>query len=123
MVTTLKKGDIFYRISSEKDVDLANTYLPSDYRIKRDAKELERYVIMSETEAQKKKPRLEREVVTIPQDLQIFDDNVTLFIYAHKVAFIEFTTETSIIIENEFIASFLQKIFTLLFVSLKRNNR
>ncbi len=78
---------------------------------------------MGAAEAQKKKPRLEREMVVIPSELGIFEDNVTLFIYAHKVAFIEFTTETSIIIENEFIASFLQKIFTLLYVSLKRNQK
>jgi hypothetical protein len=75
---------------------------------------------MGEDGAKSKRPRLEREIVTIPRDLQIFEDNVSMIVYAHKVAFMEFTTETSIIIENEFIASFLQKIFTLLYVSLKK---
>jgi hypothetical protein len=35
-------------VSSERDVDIANSYLPENYRETRDKKQLERYVIMSE---------------------------------------------------------------------------
>lgn len=68
-------------MSSEKDVDKANSYLPKDYREKRDKKQLERYVIMSETTSSAKKPRMEREMVTIPPELDEFTDNVQMIIY------------------------------------------
>jgi hypothetical protein len=40
-------------------------------------------------------------------------------IYANKVWFIDFNTETSIIIENKQIAEFQKKLFKLLYKSLK----
>lgn len=119
IINTLSKWDVFYRISSEKDVDKANSYLPKDYREKRDKKQLERYVIMSENSSSSKKPRLEREMVTIPPALDEFIDNVQMIIYGNKVAFIDFNSEASIIIENAFIAGFQLKIFKMLFWSLK----
>jgi predicted transcriptional regulator len=64
IVNSLDAGDVFYRVSSERDVDLANEYLPKNYRETRDRKQLERYVIMSESGASKKAPRLERELLT-----------------------------------------------------------
>ena len=120
IVNTLKKGDIFYRISSERDVDRANSYLPADYRAKRDKKQLERYVIMSEAGSAKKRPRLERELVVIPPEYDEFVDDVSMTVYGNKVAFIEYNTEASIIIENAFIAQFQAKIFKLLYTSLKK---
>ncbi len=123
IVNTLNKWDIFYRISSEKDVDKANSYLPKDYREKRDKKHLERYVIMSETQKQAKKPRLEREVVTIPPHLDEFSDDVHMVIYWNKVAFIDYNSESTIIIENSFIASFQLKLFKMLFKSLTPGSR
>ena len=120
IVSTLKKGDVFYRVSSERDVDRANTYLPSDYREKRDKKELERFVIMSAGQSEKKAPRMEREIVTIPPELDEFSDDVSMTVYGNKVAFIDYNTEASIIIENAFIAGFLGKLFRLLYASMKR---
>ena len=119
IVNTLKKGDVFYRISSEQNVERANTYLPPDYREKRDKKSLERYVIMSAGESTKKKPRMEREIVIIPPEYDEFVDDVQMIIYGSKVAFIEYNTEASIIIENSFIAEFQKKLFKLLYKSLK----
>jgi hypothetical protein len=49
IINSLEAGDVFYRVSSERDVDLANKYLPKNYREIRDKKQLERYVIMSES--------------------------------------------------------------------------
>ena len=123
VVNTLKKGDVFYRISSERDVDRANSYLPADYRTKRDKKELERYVIMSNAGSTKKRPRLEREIVVIPPEYDEFVDDVSMTVYGNKVAFIEYNTEASIIIENAFIAQFQTKIFKLLHTSLKTKER
>ncbi|MCK9272451.1 hypothetical protein M0P65_02790 [Candidatus Gracilibacteria bacterium] len=120
IVDSQNKGDIFYRITSETDVEKINQqYLPKDYREKRDKKELERYVIMSSHAASIKKPRLERELRIIPKNIDDFQDNILMTIYANKVAFVDFNTETSILIENKDIADFQKKLFKLLFKSLK----
>lgn len=119
IVNTLETWDVFYRVSSERDFSLANTYLPEDYREKRDKKKLERYVIMSESGAKKKAPRLERELITIPSELDDFDDNISLTIYGNKIAYIDFTTETSIIIEHAALVDFHKKMFRMLYVSMR----
>lgn len=120
IVDTLPRGAMFYRISAENDVDKANTYLPKDYRTRRDAKSLERYVIMGSRAAKSKKPRLERELVVIPENMDEFDENVTMTIYGDKVAYIDFTNEASIIIENPMIAKFQKKLFLLVHKYLKK---
>jgi len=120
IINTLSKGEVFYRISSEKDVTKANTYLPKDYRKKRDQKQLERYVIMSESWAKEKMSRLEREIATIPKEFDDFWDNISMTLYKNKIAYIDFTTETSIIIEQKEMVDFQRKLFIMLFKSLKR---
>ncbi len=121
IIDSQKKWDVFYRITSETDSDKINQkYLPKNYREKRDKKELERYVIMSSKAAKIKKPRLERELVIIPEKIDEFEDNIFMSIYANKVAYIDFNTETSIIIENKQIAQFQEKLFKMLFKSLKK---
>jgi len=119
IVHTLEAWEVFYRVSSEKDVAIASSYLPKDYRSKRDAKQLERYVIMSDSGAKQKLPRLERELITIPPEFDDFADNVSLTLYGNKIAYIDFTTETSIIIEHKALADFHQKMFRMLYVSLR----
>lgn len=120
IVTSLKKWEVFYRVSSEVNVDMANAYLPLDYRKKRDAKELERYVIMGEKAASKKKPRAERELVILPKGYEQFEQNVSMTIFSNKIAFIDFSTETSITIENKQLAEFQKILFKGLFKSLRK---
>jgi len=120
IINTLGKWEVFYRVSSEKDVEKANTYLPRDYRKKRDQKQLERYVIMSESWAWEKIPRLERELVTIPKEFNEFGDNISMTLYKNKIAYIDFSTQTSIIIEQKELVDFQKKLFILLFKSLKK---
>jgi len=120
IVESTKKWDVFYRVTSEVDTDFINqNYLPKDYREKRDKKDLERYVIMSSKSAKSKKNRLERELKVIPENIDEFQDDILMTIYANKVWFIDFNTETSIIIENKQIAEFQKKLFKLLYKSLK----
>lgn len=119
IVHSLWHGDVFYRISSEKDVSKANTYLPKNYRDIRDKKQLERYVIMSEAWAKSKSPRLERELLTIPPELDDFEDNVSLTIYGDKIAYIDFSSETSIIIEHKALVDFHKKMFRIMYMSLR----
>jgi len=120
IVNSLEVGDVFYRVSSEKDVTHANTYLPKNYRELRDKKQLERYVIMSEQWAKSKKSRLERELITIPPELDDFEDNISLTIYGNKIAYIDFTTETSIIIEHAALVDFHKKMFRIMYMSLRK---
>ena len=120
IIDSQKKWDVFYRITSETDTEKINSkYLPKDYREKRDEKDLERFVIMSSKSWQKKQKRLERELRFIPKNIDEFDDNIFMSIYAEKIAYIDFNTETSIIIENQQIADFQKKLFKLLFKFLR----
>lgn len=118
LVTTLKKGDIFYRYSSAKDSAKNEKYLPANYRKIRDQKQLERFVITNEFTSKQKKPRLERAVKLVPQQYGLFDYNITQIIYGNKVAFADYNTETAIIIEDPQIAEFQKKIFKLLYDKL-----
>ena len=107
-------------MSAEDDVEQANTHLPKDYRERRDKKSLERYVIMGSKAAQAKAPRLERELVVIPRSVDEFDENVSMTIYNNKIAYIDFTHKSSIIIENPMIAEFQKKLFMLTYRNLKK---
>ncbi len=120
IVDTLKPDEIFYRVTSEADVAKVNTYLPSDYRTKRDKKSLQRYVIMSANAAGVKQNRLDRDLVVVPPSIDDFRDNVLMTIYGNKVAYIDFNTETSVIIDSPLIAEFQTKLFRLAYNSLKK---
>lgn len=118
LVATLKRGDTFYRYSSAKDVQKAERYLPPEYRQKRDSKQLERLVITSERRAKEKKPRLERNIKVVPAEFDLFDDDITQVIYANKVAFIDYNSETAIVVESQLFAQFQGKLFKLLYKKL-----
>jgi len=119
IVHSLQDGDVFYRVSSERDVTACDDYLPKNYREIRDKKQLERYVIMSEKWAKQKSPRLERELITIPSELDDFEDNISLTIYGNKIAYIDFNNETSIIIEHWALVDFHKKMFRIMYMSLR----
>ncbi len=123
IVQSLKTGDVFYRVSSERDVSKSNTYLPKNYREIRDKKQLERYVIMSEQWVREKKPRLERDLISIPTELDDFEDNISLTLYGDKIAYIDFTSETSIVIEHAALADFHKKMFRIMYSSLRHSQK
>ena len=118
IITTLKKGEIFYRYSSSKNARRDDWYVPKNYRERRDKKQIERFVITNEKTYGRKKPRLERYTKIVPKEYDLWDYNITQLIYADKVAFVDYNTETAIIIENPIIAEFQRKIFKLLFKKL-----
>jgi len=117
ILTTLKRGDIFYRYSSIKELP-SRSYLPPHYEEIRDKKQLERLVITNAPMAQAKPPRLERETKIVPSEYDLFNDNVTHLIYGDKIAVIDYNTETAIIIESKVIAEFQRKLFLLLYRKL-----
>lgn len=120
IVTTLKKGDTYFRYSSAivRGEEKRQNYLSKKYRLMRDVKQLERKVITNVANKAGKHPRLEREIKVVPPDFDLFEYNISQIIYGDKVAVIDYNTETGVIIDNPAIAKFQAKIFQLLFRKL-----
>lgn len=117
ILITLKRGEVFYRYSSRKE-PMIDSYLPKNYRTRRDAKQLERLVISGEDYAKHKKRRLERQIKTVPNNFDLFNYDITLIIYANKVAVIDFNSDTAFVMENPPFASFQKTLFQLLYEKL-----
>ncbi len=116
VVRSLKKNDVFYRFSSNKDGnEKKDKYVPRIYRKMRDEKKLQREVITNIQTAQHKKPSLDRFAKTMPGDFGPFEHNVTEIIYGDKIAFIDYNSETCMIIESKRIAEFQKQIFQTLY--------
>jgi hypothetical protein len=75
-------------------------------------------VISSSKAAVPKQKRLERDIIVIPKEYDEFDQDVTMTIYGDKVAYIDYSSESSIIIDNPMIADFQKKLFKLLYKKL-----
>ncbi|MDE2188192.1 MAG: hypothetical protein KGJ35_00480 [Patescibacteria group bacterium] len=119
IVRSLKKGDVFYRISSNADgQEKKDKYVPRNYRKMRDEKKLERQVITNSQTAKHKIAKLDRFVKVMPDDLGPFDHNVTEVIYGDKVAFIDYGSETAMIIESKKIAEFQKHVFKMFYKKL-----
>jgi hypothetical protein len=69
---------------------------------------------------QDSKKNISREMIAIPKNYDLFDENITKLIYANKVAILDHNTKTSFIIENQKFADFEKKIFKLLFKHLRK---
>lgn len=113
LVKTLKRGDVFYRYSSVRAS--RDAYLPKNYREIRDAKKLERFVITNTTRAKEKKPRMERAIKIVPERYGLFDQDVTQVIYGDKVAFVDYNSQTALLVENPALAEFQRKLFQMLY--------
>jgi sugar-specific transcriptional regulator TrmB len=115
IVRTLKRGEVFYRYSSRKATTNGDAYIPKSYRELRDRKQLQRFVITNELVSKGKRPRLERAVKVVPRKFDLFEYDVTQLIYADKIAFVDYSSQTAVIIENPSIATFQRKLFELLY--------
>jgi len=119
IVRSLKKGDVFYRYSSNCDgQEKKDSHLPRDYQKIRDGKKLERQVITNEQTAKRKTTKLDRFVKIMPNDSEPFEHNITEVIYGDKIAFIDYNSETSMVIESKRIADFQRHIFKTLYKKL-----
>jgi sugar-specific transcriptional regulator TrmB len=113
-----KRGETFYRYTSEKDLDAVNRYLSKNYRARRDQKKLERMVISNPISGKRKKPRLERFVKYIPEEASLFDQNIIQLVYGDRVTLIDLNAERVLIIENKALADFQKVIFRQLYDKL-----
>lgn len=118
IINTLPSGGVFYRYSSGKEVRNKEYYVPKNYNARRDAKKLERYVITNKETAARKSRRPERAMKVIPPGSDLFAYNITELIYGPKIAFVDYNTETAVIIENPVIAQFQERLFKLLYQRL-----
>lgn len=118
ILKTLKRGETFYRITSEKNLDYINSRLPRNYRKHRDDKNLQRLVISNESSGKKKRSRLERFIKFFPKEIDPLEQNIITLIYSHKTAFIDASNDTAVIIENAALSDFLSKIFLALYKRL-----
>jgi sugar-specific transcriptional regulator TrmB len=120
VVTSLKRGEVFYQFNSAKDQPYIDTVVPAEYRPIRDAKEIERRTITTSYVGSHKQPRLERSIRYIDDTDEVFEHNVIQFIYGNKISLLDFNTLTGTIIENQAIAEFQKSIFLTLYKRLKR---
>jgi sugar-specific transcriptional regulator TrmB len=118
VVTHLKRGETFYRYTSEKDLDAVNSYLSKDYRALRDRKKLERMVISNPVSGMRKRPRLERFVKFIPPQVDLFDQDIIQLVYGDRISIIDLNKERVLIIENQALAEFQKVIFRQLYDKL-----
>ncbi len=120
VISHSKRGETFFRYTSEKDLEKVNTYLAPDYRERRDSKKLERMVISNAISGQQKKSRLERFIRFIPSDVEQFEQNIIQLIYGDRVSLIDLTKEEVTIIENKQLADFQKSLFRVLYKRLDR---
>lgn len=122
VLRTLKKGETFYRYSSEDVAELQSVGLPKDYEATRDRMKLERLVITNPTYIAAQEPSLEETLQVVPEEYLPFDYGVSQFIYGNKIAFVDYRQPIATIIENATIAQFQKDIFMMLYKSLRKQN-
>jgi sugar-specific transcriptional regulator TrmB len=119
LLSSCKKGSVFYRYESHKTYKANKKYIPQAYFARiRDNNEIDRYIITNEATGKQKKNRIGRIVKMVPESFDMFTYNITHMIYANKVAFIDFSSETAFVVESELFMQFQKKIFQLLFEKL-----
>lgn len=117
IAASLPKDGMYYRYSARR-VD-EKYFTPTDYYLKmRDKKRFERRVITSFAKTKGKSARLEREIKVIPENVDLFDDNVSSYIYTDRLAFVDFDSQTTFIIQSKKIAGFQRKLFEMLWKKL-----
>lgn len=117
ILTTLPKGGVFYRYSSSGS-DRKKIYVPKDYSKRRDAAQIERYVITNKISAEKKSGKFDLSAKAVPHGSDLFAYNVTQLMYGDKIAFVDYNTETAVIIENPVIAEFQTRLFKMFYQKL-----
>jgi len=118
VISHSKRGETFFRYTSEQDLAQVNQYLARDYRARRDKKKLERKVISNAASGSQKRSRLERFIRFIPAEADQFEQNIIQLVYGKRLSIIDLEQEEVTIIENERLAEFQKVIFRLLYERL-----
>jgi sugar-specific transcriptional regulator TrmB len=116
-ITSLKKGDIYYRFSSRHPKSDWKKYLTEKY-IKTDAQiKPEHFVITNTALAPTYTPKLER-AVKVLGGKDPFDHNVNAYIYGDTTLFLDYNSESVLEIQNPAFAKFIKHIFKALYERL-----
>lgn len=113
LVSSTKKGGAIWRYESTKDYKKNKRYYPSLYWKRAGATgDIDKYVITNLKTHQKRHNNLNRfsKAVSDP-----FEENITQLMSDNKVIFVDYDTETAIVIENERFANFQKTIFKMFF--------
>lgn len=115
VVNCLERKATYYRYTASLDLKKIDKYIPRDFRIIRDRKELEAVIISSSDATKQKWVGPNRVIKEMPPEFDLFDYEVSMLIYSDKIAFIDFNTEMAVIIENKKIAEFQRKLFQFIY--------
>jgi len=115
---TLWKNETYLRYSAVKSLDWQEKY--QHYKKMRDEKGIQRMIITSDYLLSGKPKRLDHDVISIPKEYDLFDDNISKVIYNDKVWIIDYNNKISFIIEDSKLATFEKKLFRLMFKFLKK---
>lgn len=113
LISSTKKGGAVWRYESAKDYKKNKRYYPSLYWKRAGATgDIDKYVITNLKTHAKRHKNLNRlsKAVSDP-----FEENITELIGNDKVVFVDYDTETAIVIENERFAEFQKTIFKMFF--------
>jgi sugar-specific transcriptional regulator TrmB len=119
LAATLKSGDTFFRASSRDLGTDVERFVPKHFRATRDAKKLEQFVITnSALKESPHKKRIECYSKMIPKSDDPFTYDIAALIYADRVAFVDYRSETAITITHKRFARFQERLFRSLFKRL-----
>lgn len=118
LVRSCRHGDTYYRYGSRKSTTNWRRYVPQGFIAERDRKQLQRFVITSTKQDQAADREMNQAVKVVPASYNLFQYDIVQFIYANKVAFMDYSTETALIIENAALAAFQKNMFKLLYEKL-----
>jgi len=119
LISTAKKEERIFRYESPRNYKDNKNYYPDIYRQRAGQKgDMDKYVITNEETDVQRSARLNRLSKRIPKSYDSFNYNITHLICGDKVVFIDFDTETAILIEAPRFAEFQKKIFQLFFRKL-----
>lgn len=116
LIISTKKGEAIYRYESPRDYKHNKRYYPSLYWKRAGAAgDVDKYVITNLKTHEKRHVNLNRfsKAINIP-----FENNITQLIGNGKVIFIDYDTETAVLIENDRFADFQKSIFKIFFEKL-----
>jgi sugar-specific transcriptional regulator TrmB len=116
LIANAKKEETIFRYESPRDHTKLKEYYPELYwqRASR-AGDMNKFVITNELTHHKRRESINRSSKAIPKSYDTFDYNITQLVCGDKVAFLDFDTETAILIENARFAEFQKKLFQLFF--------
>lgn len=115
IVNSQKRGSTYYRYTSKRAADAGDKYVPRSYYTRRDAKQLQRVLITDALTDRQKRASLNSSYKILPAGINISEDNIEEFIYANKILFIDWDSETAVIIENSIVSDFQRRLFKVLY--------